>query len=127
MELAGSRLEASEWRQNLLYEYYWEYSFPQTPTTFALRTPRYKFIQYHGLWDLDELYDLKTDPHEERNLIFEQEHQARIAGMRADLHRILEEAGANRVPFSHKRRMGANLRRRSGSKPADFPPQLMRE
>ena len=46
----------------LLYEYYWEYNFPQTPTTFALRGKRYKFIQYHGIWDIDELYDLKNDP-----------------------------------------------------------------
>jgi ribose-phosphate pyrophosphokinase len=41
--------------------------------------------------------------------------------------RFLEASGANRVPFSHKRRMGANLRLKSGSKPADFPPQLIRE
>ena len=46
------------------------------PTTFALRTGRYKFIQYHGIWDLDELYDLKNDPLEEHNLIFSQSHQA---------------------------------------------------
>jgi N-acetylglucosamine-6-sulfatase len=47
--------------------------------------------------------------------------------MRAELHNILVDANANRVPFSHKRRMGSNLRRKSGSKPAEFPPQLIRE
>ncbi len=46
--------------------------------------------------------------------------------MRADLHKIVEEASANRVPFSHKRNMGANLRLKSGSEPADFPEQWMR-
>ena len=105
----------------------WEYNYPHTPTTFALRTPRYKFIQYHGIWDIDELYDLETDPHEERNLIFDKEHQPRITQMRAGLHEILADSDAARVPFSHKRRMGSNLRLKSGSKPADFPPQLMRE
>jgi N-acetylglucosamine-6-sulfatase len=127
LQLAAGRMEPSEWRKNLLYEYYWEYNFPHTPTTFALRTPRYKFIQYHGIWDIDELYDLQEDPLEEHNLIFRQEHQQRIKTMRADLHQILAEASANRVPFSQKQSLGANLRLRSGSEPADFPPQLLRD
>ncbi len=126
LDLAAGKLDPQKWRKNLLYEYYWEYNFPQTPTTFALRTQRYKFIQYHGIWDIDELYDLQTDPLEEHNLIFDQSQQDRIRQMRADLHQILVDSGADRVPFSHKRRMGQNLRRRSGSKPADFPPELLR-
>ena len=36
-------------REEFLYEYYWEYDFPHTPTTFAIRTPDYKLIQYHGV------------------------------------------------------------------------------
>jgi N-acetylglucosamine-6-sulfatase len=127
LQLAAGRVQPSEWRQNLLYEYYWEYNFPHTPTTFALRSQRYKFIQYHGIWDIDELYDLKNDPNEQHNLIFSEPHQQRISKMRADLHQVLLAADANRVPFSHKRRMGANLRLRRGSQPAIFPPELMRE
>lgn len=127
LKLAAGELQPDAWRKNLLYEYYWEWSFPHTPTTFALRTPRYKFIQYHGIWDIDELYDMESDPHEQRNLIFEQEHQKRINQMRADLHGILTASRANRVPFSHKRRMGANLRLKSGAEPSEFPPQLIRE
>lgn len=127
LQLAAGKLDPDKWRSKILYEYYWEYNFPQTPTTFALRSPRYKFIQYHGIWDLDELYDLQDDPLEEHNLIFDKRHQQRIKQMRADLHQILLKAKANRVPFSHKRRMGANLRLRSGSKPATFPPQLLRD
>jgi N-acetylglucosamine-6-sulfatase len=126
LQLAAGKLKPSDWRRNLLYEYYWEYNFPHTPTTFALRGERYKFIQYHGIWDIDELYDLKSDPLEERNLIFSDRHRKLIREMRANLHRILETANANRVPFSHKRGMGANLRLRGGSKAADFPPQLLR-
>lgn len=126
-QLASGQMKPSDWRQNLLYEYYWEYNFPHTPTTLALRTQQYKFIQYHGIWDIDELYDMQNDPHEEHNLIFDPDHQPRITKMRADLHDILVKADANRVPFSHKRRMGSNLRLRTGSTPADFPPQLMRD
>ena len=126
LHLASGKLNSTQWRKNLLYEYYWEYSYPHTPTTFALRTPRYKFIQYHGIWDIDELYDMENDPDEEHNLIFSKEHQKTITQMRADLHQILVKSNANRVPFSHKKRMGSNLRLRSGSKPSVFPPQLLR-
>ncbi|MFV0443094.1 MAG: sulfatase [Planctomycetaceae bacterium] len=124
--LPSTERSSTEWRDKLLYEYYWEYNFPHTPTTFALRTPRYKFVQYHGVWDLDELYDLQTDPYEEHNLIFAADQQARIRTMRADLHDMLEQAQGNRVPFSRKNSMGANLRLRSGATPADFPPEWMR-
>ncbi|MCA9133543.1 MAG: sulfatase [Planctomycetales bacterium] len=127
MPLAAGKLPAAEWRSSALYEYYWEYSFPQTPTTFALRGERYKFIQYHGIWDVDELYDLQQDPHEERNLIFSEEHQALIREMRADLHDRLASDNANRVPFSHKRGLGQSLRLRSGSAAAEFPEEFLRE
>src|SRR5262249_54184816 len=30
------------WRDALLYEYYWEWNFPMTPTIHAIRTDRYK-------------------------------------------------------------------------------------
>ena len=47
-----------DWNDEFVYEYYWDVTFPQTPTTFALRDDRYKYVTYHGIWDLDELYDL---------------------------------------------------------------------
>jgi len=49
------------WRDNAFYEYYWERNFPHTPTTHGIRTNRYKYIHYHGVWDIDELYDLKDE------------------------------------------------------------------
>ena len=80
-----ARGEKVEWRKELLYEYYWERNFPQTPTIHALRTDRYKFIRYHGIWDIDELYDLQEDPLEGNNLIFSAEHRQLIAEMRKRL------------------------------------------
>jgi N-acetylglucosamine-6-sulfatase len=57
------------WRDHILYEYYWEWNFPATPTTFAIRTERWKLIATQGIWDRNALYDLQNDPLERHNLI----------------------------------------------------------
>ena len=61
----GSRLG----REAFVYTYFWERSFPQTPTVLGLRTDRYKLMKFHGTFDRYELYDLENDPHENNNLI----------------------------------------------------------
>jgi hypothetical protein len=85
--------------REFLYEYYWEYAFPHTPTVFALRGDRYKYIFYHGVWDLQELYDLETDPKEQFNLIFAPEHRERVKEMRNRLFDLLEETGGMAIPL----------------------------
>jgi len=60
---------ADGWREHFLYEYHWEWNFPATPTTLAIRTDRYKYVYYHGVWDKNGLYHLPSDPHERHNLI----------------------------------------------------------
>lgn len=125
--LATGELARGDWRQEFLYEYYWEYNFPHTPTIFALRTDKYKFIQQHGVWDVDELYDLEADPEENHNLIFQDSFQKQVRDYRQRLHAILEKSDAARVPFTQKRSMGASLRRRTGSQPARFPEEFMRD
>ncbi|HEX7090313.1 MAG TPA: sulfatase [Longimicrobiales bacterium] len=89
---------AGEWDSELLYEYYWEYAFPHTPTTFALRDGRYKYIFYHGIWDLSELYDLETDPEERINLIHVPAYRSRVEAMRDRLWDLLEATDGMRVP-----------------------------
>ena len=63
------RGKADDWRTEFLYEYYWERDFPQTPTVIGVRTDQYSYMQYHGVWDLDELYDIKKDPDQMNNLM----------------------------------------------------------
>ncbi|MDG2422139.1 MAG: sulfatase [Gammaproteobacteria bacterium] len=87
------------WRDRIFYEYYWEMDFPQTPTMFGVRTDRYKYIRYHGVWDTNEFYDLENDPNEMQNLIEAPEHQERINLFANDIYDWLEETGGMNIPL----------------------------
>jgi N-acetylglucosamine-6-sulfatase len=109
------------WRDSLLYEYYWERNFPQTPTMHALRTDRYKYIRYHGIWDLDELYDLQEDPGELQNLIQSPTHQETVKRMNQRLFEILENTDGMNMPL-YRDKGGVNNRRNpKGPQAAPFP------
>lgn len=88
-----------KWRDKIFYEYYWEYDYPQTPTTFGVRNERYKYIRYHGLWDTNEFYDLQEDPYETKNLISATEHQITIKRMASDLYDWLEQTNGMSIPL----------------------------
>lgn len=113
------------WKTDQLYEYYWEPNFPQTPTTFALRGDQYKLIQYHGIYDTDELYDITTDFHETNNLIHNPKFQLIATKMRKQLHEELKRTNGLAIPLGFKRNHGANLRSPEGSKRAEFPQRLL--
>ena len=111
-----------DWRSDLLYEYYWEFNYPMTPTTFALRTERFKLIQYHGVWDLEELYDLANDPREMNNLIDDPAFLEVRVSLRKELHRRLaNDRGEHVIPYTEKWGPGAHSRNRDGSRAAPFP------
>ena len=57
------------WRKEFLYEYFWERNYPQNPSVLGLRTDRYSYMRYHGIWDVNELYDIQRDPHQLDNLL----------------------------------------------------------
>jgi N-acetylglucosamine-6-sulfatase len=114
------------WRDSMLYEYYWERNFPQTPTVHALREDRYKFIRYYGIWDVDELYDLENDPAEMQNLIYSQAHQQIAQRMRSQLFATLEKTQGMQIPLFPDRGGQQNRRTPSKSRAADFPEPIYR-
>ena len=116
--------EPLKWRSELLYEYFWERNFPQTPTMHALRGDRYKFIRYQGIWDVDELYDLSEDPLESRNLIFSDKHQAIMTQMRERLFDVLEQTGGMNMPLQRDRGGVSNKRNPGKGKVAEFPKEF---
>ena len=57
------------WRDAFVYEYFIDPMAVQTPTILGLRTDRYSYMTYEGVWDIYELYDLEKDPDQHQNLL----------------------------------------------------------
>ena len=91
--------ESIPWRDTVYYEYFWERPFPQTPTVHAVRTSQYKFIRYHGVWDINELYDIENDPNEMNNLIRNEDYAEVAKGLREALFTWLSETGGESMPL----------------------------
>jgi N-acetylglucosamine-6-sulfatase len=106
------------WRSEVFYEYYWEANFPQTPTTFGVRTDGYKLIHYHGVWETDELYDMQNDPHEIHNLIDKPEHKALIADLRKRMYDWLEKTDGMQIPL--RREVGGKSDKRGPKAAKEF-------
>lgn len=99
-----------------------------TPTTFALQRGPLKYIQYHGVWDIEELYDVEKDPEEMHNLIHEPDYYTQVADLRVALYQKLESnSGHHSVPFHARMAEGMNLRDKNGPKAAPFPKRWLVE
>ncbi len=107
--MSWKRLAAGErvpWRVSWLYEYNYERQFPYTPNVRGVRTDGWKYVRYpHGDGGPDrwkaELYDLKEDPLETRNLADDPRAASRLAGLRAELEKLQRETGGlpDRMPL----------------------------
>jgi N-acetylglucosamine-6-sulfatase len=117
------------WRDQFLYVYYWEKNFPQTPTTFSLRSDQYKYITYYGLWDADEFYDLKNDPDESKNLLYDPAYQKQAKKMENQLYAKMADLGGMEIPLNQPRGGSSNLRLRSrgGEHASGFPEPMVVE
>jgi N-acetylglucosamine-6-sulfatase len=81
----------NEWRKSFLIEYYSDRVFPriQKMGYKAVRTERWKYIQYLELDGMDELYDLKADPYEMKNIINRRDAAKTLEDMKRELKRLL--------------------------------------
>jgi N-acetylglucosamine-6-sulfatase len=107
------------WRKDFLYEYYWEWNFPQTPTQYAIRTDRYKYIYDYGLWDKDMLFDLQSDPQEAHNLIDDPAKKALAAELRGRLFDELQATGGMQIPLREPRGGQNAKHRKPGERSTD--------
>jgi len=82
----------SEWRKSFLIEYYSDKVFPRIRQMGykAVRTERWKYIHYVELDSMDELYDLKADPYEMKNIINQRDAAGTLNIMKRELERLLK-------------------------------------
>jgi hypothetical protein len=93
-----------------------------TPGTFAITRGNMKYIQYYGVYDREELYDLATDPDEMHNLIDDPAHfQTRIALRQALFDQLANRDGRHVIPYTQRLSTGAVRRGVDGTRGADFP------
>jgi N-acetylglucosamine-6-sulfatase len=84
-----------DWRRSFLIEYYSDTVFPRIDKMgySAVRTERHKYIEYRELEGMNELYDLQSDPYEERNLIATPDAATVLQTMRKELQTLLVQTG----------------------------------
>ena len=115
------------WREFFLYVYYWEKNFPQSPTVFSIRSDKYKYSSYYGLWDTDEFFDIQADPEEQNNLIRSSQHKKQARQMERQMYKMMAEFGGMDIPTNAPAARSNNirLRDRGGDQAADFPANLV--
>lgn len=124
-DLWRGKLAAKDWKPgDFIYEYYWEFNFPMTPGTFAIERDRVKYITYYGIWDTEELYDLKSDPDEMHNLINAPAWGTKKMELRKALYdQLANSDGKHVIPYGMRDTIGAVRRDIDGTRAADFPDQ----
>ncbi|EEF61812.1 sulfatase [Pedosphaera parvula Ellin514] len=83
--------DSVEWRKSALFEYFQEKAYPRTPTWQAIRTEQWKYIHYTELEGMDELYNLKADSYEMKNLIKEQSARSSLQELKSELGKLLKQ------------------------------------
>ena len=88
--------QTRNWRKSFMYEYFQEDFAPGIVTMVGVRTERYKYIHYPELKDdIDELYDLKKDPIEMKNLINDPKYTRILKDLKKELDRLIKKTGYN--------------------------------
>ncbi len=80
----------AKWRDEALFEYFNEKQY-RTPAWKAVRTDRWKYIRYTNLKGMDELYDLKADPYEMKNLINDRSSSKQLKELETKLDKLTKE------------------------------------
>lgn len=123
LPLITGKMPVSRWSPpDFVYEYYWDWQFPMTPSTFAIERNGVKYIQYYGIYDTEELYDLSTDPDEMHNLIDDPAYLDRKIDLRSALfQQLANREGEHAIPFTARYSRGIVRRDRNGTTAAPFP------
>jgi len=78
------------WRTSMYYRYYHYPGDHQVQQHYGVRTERYKLIYFHRL-DQWELFDLRKDPHELKNVYADRSYAGTVRKLKAELVRLRTE------------------------------------
>ena len=95
---------ADGWRTSFLYEYWLDLK-ATIPDMVGVRTDDWKLVRYPGTNDLDEMYDLKNDPHEMKNLAADSKPSEKKQELGAELDRLMRETNYVSPPNPARERM----------------------
>lgn len=82
--------EKTKGRDAVYYHYYENGEHAVSPH-FGVRTKRYKLVRFYTRVNSWELYDLKKDPKEMRNLYGQKKYKKITAEMNSQLHKLIEQ------------------------------------
>jgi len=82
---------SAKFRESVYYHYYEYPGEHSVMKHFGIRTERYKLIRFYGQDNFWELYDLKTDPQEMKNLYNNVKHRVIIADLKKKLQALATE------------------------------------
>ena len=93
--------EASDWKKAAYYRYWMHMAHHDNPAHLGMRTKRYKLIYFYGCnyqggyqtpagW---ELYDMKNDPHETKNLYHNPKHAKLAQTLKGWLAKVRKRVG----------------------------------
>ena len=90
---------------------------------FSLRSDKYKYTTYYGLWDTDEFFDMQSAPMEQKNLIRDPAFAKHAKEMENRLYQMMTEMRGMDIPMNQPRGSSQNkrLRSRDGNRAANFP------
>jgi N-acetylglucosamine-6-sulfatase len=85
------RGKKTKWREDFLAEYFFEKPFPHIPQWKAVRGKDWKLVQYDAKPEWTELYNLREDPYEMKNLAGESAAARQRAKLEGRLAGLLRE------------------------------------
>ncbi len=82
--------EPEDWRKSIYYHYYEYPSVHMVPRHYGIRTQHYKLMHFYQFGDEWEMYDLRKDPDELRNIYGQPEHAKLQKRMKRQLAKLQE-------------------------------------